>query len=639
MESQFRQPKQVINVEVNKQSIARNFGIGDNEVCYAKPGQPLTGYKAIYDKATQRAYYLPTGLTGTVVSMSIAGVLTHSAGTVDLGALAVTREEFVTLPGSFSSGSTINVKNERLEYQGGLYRWDGELPKEVIAGSTPASSGGIGVGAWLSVGGAGIIGGLSKPVTWNGYAGGADPSGLTSSLSAFLAASASGVTIHVPAGTYLVDGDADLSGAEWEFSRGAKINVTTGHTLTIGNVKAGLYQIFTGTGNVVFTAENDVVYPEWFLSGTDAQPSLTKCASACATNRVRMHISNNMRLATTWVINNRIPISCNPRASIDALTGAVNGIEIREGAVNWNCKIQLPNIAGFSGFGIKLRGCSLIDLEVGAIAQCGDGLVFECLAGTAPQCLDNNVRIQSIQGCTTALVATGDNTSNIFQGNETYVNFIVGCMKAVEYRSSVALTNFDSNSWEISAIDGAINGSVGLKNSTPSTVSKVSFHVKNWAGGFGSTGKFVDGAFNGSIIKMNFNGAPAYSAMNINGAANYLSYERNGWTAMPLAECVFNAATALADFNGGNPINSNKIRARLTVPSPIAPGASVVAFLCTPLDDGSSLLFSVTPTSPGGMVLNYVRRESKNVVRVNWTNYGTAAVAAGTFIDFTLNIG
>ena len=31
MESQFRQPKQVINVEVNKQSIARNFGIGDND--------------------------------------------------------------------------------------------------------------------------------------------------------------------------------------------------------------------------------------------------------------------------------------------------------------------------------------------------------------------------------------------------------------------------------------------------------------------------------------------------------------------------------------------------------------------------------------------------------------------------------
>lgn len=41
MESQFRQPKQVINTEVNKQSIARNFGIGGNEVCYAKAGQRI----------------------------------------------------------------------------------------------------------------------------------------------------------------------------------------------------------------------------------------------------------------------------------------------------------------------------------------------------------------------------------------------------------------------------------------------------------------------------------------------------------------------------------------------------------------------------------------------------------------------
>lgn len=46
MESQFRQPKQVVNTEVNKQSIARNFGIGDNEICYAKAGQPLSGYNS-----------------------------------------------------------------------------------------------------------------------------------------------------------------------------------------------------------------------------------------------------------------------------------------------------------------------------------------------------------------------------------------------------------------------------------------------------------------------------------------------------------------------------------------------------------------------------------------------------------------
>lgn len=142
----------------NKQAIARKFGVKQSEVVYFSVGALLDGYKVIYDKVTQRAYSLPANLGSevTAVSLSTAGVLVHSAGNVDLGALAVTREEYVTLPGSFSSGATINVKNECLEYQGGLYRWDGVLPKVVPAGSTPANSGGISIGAWLSVGNAAL---------------------------------------------------------------------------------------------------------------------------------------------------------------------------------------------------------------------------------------------------------------------------------------------------------------------------------------------------------------------------------------------------------------------------------------------------------------------------------------------------
>lgn len=40
----------------------------------------------------------------------------------------------------------------RLEATGEYYRWDGLLPKNVPASSTPESTGGIGPGAWLSVG-------------------------------------------------------------------------------------------------------------------------------------------------------------------------------------------------------------------------------------------------------------------------------------------------------------------------------------------------------------------------------------------------------------------------------------------------------------------------------------------------------
>lgn len=166
-------------VETNKQAIARDFGVKSSEVCYAKADQSLTGYKVIYDKATQRAYSLPTGLTGTVTSISSNGVLTHSDGTVDLGALAVSREEYVTIPGSFTSGQTLNVKNEALTDTTGRYIWTGSLPKTVPANSTPESTGGISDGAWAGLGevpfkennGLSKIGGFNSVIELRGYRG------------------------------------------------------------------------------------------------------------------------------------------------------------------------------------------------------------------------------------------------------------------------------------------------------------------------------------------------------------------------------------------------------------------------------------------------------------------------------------
>jgi hypothetical protein len=55
---------------------------------------------------------------------------------------------------SFQAGATITLPNQILKdtSTGEYYRWDGSLPKVVPAGSTPSSTGGTGVGAWISVG-------------------------------------------------------------------------------------------------------------------------------------------------------------------------------------------------------------------------------------------------------------------------------------------------------------------------------------------------------------------------------------------------------------------------------------------------------------------------------------------------------
>lgn len=147
----------------NKQAIARKFGVKQSEVVYFSVGTLLTGYKVIYDKVSQRAYSLPADIGSgvTAVSLSAAGVLVHSAGNVDLGELAVAREEFVTLPGSFETGVTVNVKNELVVFTDGKYRWDGELPKIIPSSSTPEMTGGIAPGAWIGVGDASLRNELS----------------------------------------------------------------------------------------------------------------------------------------------------------------------------------------------------------------------------------------------------------------------------------------------------------------------------------------------------------------------------------------------------------------------------------------------------------------------------------------------
>lgn len=141
-------------IDYTLREVARTTNVKDTEVVYFSVGAALSGYKVIYDKETQRAYPLPADIAPgtTAVSLSSSAVLVHSAGSVDLGALAVSREEYVTLSGTFDTGVTVNTKNELVVFTDGKYRWDGVLPKEVPAGSTPTTTGGEGAGKWLSVG-------------------------------------------------------------------------------------------------------------------------------------------------------------------------------------------------------------------------------------------------------------------------------------------------------------------------------------------------------------------------------------------------------------------------------------------------------------------------------------------------------
>ena len=81
---------------------------------------------------------------------------------------AISEFGYITLK-SFQIGAPLannelTLPNQVLlnETDGEYYRWDGGFPKSVPAGSTPDSTGGVGVGAWLSVGDATLRGLLSS---------------------------------------------------------------------------------------------------------------------------------------------------------------------------------------------------------------------------------------------------------------------------------------------------------------------------------------------------------------------------------------------------------------------------------------------------------------------------------------------
>lgn len=77
---------------------------------------------------------------------------------------AIRKYGYITMD-SFEDGATLTLPNQVLRYEetGEYYRWDGEFPKAVPAGSTPDSTGEVKLGAWVSVGDAVLRGELNSP--------------------------------------------------------------------------------------------------------------------------------------------------------------------------------------------------------------------------------------------------------------------------------------------------------------------------------------------------------------------------------------------------------------------------------------------------------------------------------------------
>lgn len=153
---------------------------------------------------------------------------------------AIRNYGYITMD-SFEDGATLTLPNQTLRYEanGEYYRWDGEFPKVVPAGSTPDSTGEVKSGAWVSVGdaslrsnlasddGAGLVG-FKSPLANSikrtlhdknndlvsvkdfGVVG----DGVTDDTAAFQAAIDSKKSLYIPDGIYLISSTLNITATD-----------------------------------------------------------------------------------------------------------------------------------------------------------------------------------------------------------------------------------------------------------------------------------------------------------------------------------------------------------------------------------------------------------------------------------------
>lgn len=74
------------------------------------------------------------------------------------------RDIGIPIVGNFTDGCTVTQSNQGVQEIGGsVYRWAGVIPKTVPAGSSPATTGGIGPAGWVDVGDASLRTDLASP--------------------------------------------------------------------------------------------------------------------------------------------------------------------------------------------------------------------------------------------------------------------------------------------------------------------------------------------------------------------------------------------------------------------------------------------------------------------------------------------
>lgn len=134
---------------------------------------------------------------------------------------------------------------------------------------------------------------------------GAAGDGVTDDTAAFQSL-LSAKKVLVPSGTYKITGSLTFTG-EVEALSGAVLNIASGKTVAFnGGFKAGVYQVFSGSGTVTFNANTQLFgYPEWWgavVNGPDCLSALQSAVNALPVvilQRADYFVSGTLKMTTT----------------------------------------------------------------------------------------------------------------------------------------------------------------------------------------------------------------------------------------------------------------------------------------------------------------------------------------------------
>lgn len=474
---------------------------------------------------------------------------------------------------------------------------------------------------------------------------GGDPTGVNNSGSA-LAAIPAGTLVRIPSGTWKISTNTTVA-CNIEMTGGV-FSISPGVTLTFtGTFKSELYKCFTGSGSVVLSSKTKSAHPEWFgaRDGTNTDgAAIRKCLDACRTNKVTTWFTSDAYLAepgSDLSVYTDSPIMSTPKSLINSI-GATSGFSFKEGNYGGG-KWELPSVAQFSAYGLRLENVSLLDVRIPSIAVVSSNNAIEMAAvGAGKTVLDNKIECLVIsQIAQNAIIVSGTHADNVIQGNEFYVNFATSIQRAVLFFASGVSPNWDSNKFVFQAIDPtpSKSGATGLENNSPAAVPRVVFRCETWFGGFPTNGAYIFGAFDGLDAYVNFaESVNTYGRWGLTGTGNTVRTGYAGPSSAAARLVASNTANARASFNGGVPVDYQTMRCRITLASSVATGAIYNAYVYHLFSNTDQMTFK--SRSANGTIPNVIGTTANaNEILIQIMNVSGATLSAGTNIDFDLTVG